>query len=357
MGAFFRTDPSITARGIPRPFDPIQAFSRIANLRRLQQRGQINQQTLEDMERERARMQAIRGAVGAGGTNADILRRLQQDAPLAGLAYREKFAAEQRAAAGEQRTAQKDQLERSKATYKLIGQLAGPLKVLEESEADLETMQVAYADSLAKLAAAGIDVSKLPQEYKLGMAQQAILEAVDVTKQIDQALRAEEAAERKAAREKKLPGVDVPFPADVEAQKKRVRAAGREPDRATRVQAAIARKNNDLLDLQEKYDWREDEEVFFNASTLQALTREQMRQRKQQIQNAFEEELKALGQQVEHFEYPLEWNPVQPATQPAEPAKQRLAKRADVERFAVAQGLTYEQAAQKLKAGGWTIVE
>ncbi len=57
MGAFaFRTDSSITARGIPRAFDPIAAMSRIANLRRLQQLGQINEQQLEAVERKRARL-------------------------------------------------------------------------------------------------------------------------------------------------------------------------------------------------------------------------------------------------------------------------------------------------------------
>jgi len=222
MGAF-RTDPSITARGVAPAFDPIAAMSRIANLRRLQQRGQINQQQLEDMERERERQQAIRGAVGAGGSRADMLRRLQQDAPLAGLDLKERFAKQDFQAA----QTRKSQLENSKATYGLIGQLAGPLDFLEQQGADIETLQVAYADSLGKLADAGIDTSKLPQEYKPGMARQAMMEAVTEKDRIDQALRAEEAAERKVAREKKFPGRDVPFSPEVEAQKKRISAARR----------------------------------------------------------------------------------------------------------------------------------
>ncbi|KKM10231.1 hypothetical protein LCGC14_1722050 [marine sediment metagenome] len=204
MGAF-RTDPSITARGIAPPFDPIAAMSRIANLRRLQQRGQINQQTLEDMERERARKQGIGQALGGGGTRADVLRRLQEGRlPIAAEKYEaesrkieRQAAGEERAEAGEERAARKSQLENAKSTYGLIGQLAGPLNALEEQGADIETMQVAYADSLGKLADAGIDTSKLPQEYKSGMAQQAMMEAVSVSKQIDQALRADELEERK----------------------------------------------------------------------------------------------------------------------------------------------------------------
>ncbi|KKL81854.1 hypothetical protein LCGC14_1990580 [marine sediment metagenome] len=252
MGGFnFRTDPSITARGIAPAFDPIQSLSRIANLRRLQQRGQINQQQLDDMERERARQQAIRGAVGAGGTRADMLRRLQEVAPLAGLKLGAEFAKSDIAAAKEKRevakdarAAKKSQLENALMIYGLVGREAGPLKALEEKGADLETMQVAHADSLGRLADAGIDVSKLPQEYKFGMADQALQEAVSVSKQIDQALRADEAAERKAARERKVPGRDVPFPADVEAQKKRISAARRAekpPDPKVKIRAQEAK--------------------------------------------------------------------------------------------------------------------
>ena len=300
MGAF-RTDPSITARGIPPAFDPIQAYSRIANLRRLQQRGEINQQTLEDMERERARQQAIRGAVGAGGTNADILRRLQQDAPLAGLEYREKFAAEDRAAAGEKRTAQKDQLERAKATYKLIGQLAGPLKVLEESGADLETMQVAYADSLAKLAAAGIDTSKLPQEYKFGMADQALQEAVSVKDQIAQAQRAAELEERTAAR--KAPKLLSP---EEEAQKIRIAAARRAGKPASQAGKALAErtKQRAMREAEKTYekkitaiekDWQREGDAWFNFKTGEQISNDEYLALRQEA----EDELIAAKEQAD----------------------------------------------------------
>ncbi|KKK88759.1 hypothetical protein LCGC14_2739910, partial [marine sediment metagenome] len=171
---------------------------------------------------------AILGAKGAGGTRADVLRRLQEGGlPVAA----EKYAGESRKikteAAVEERAARKSQLENALKIYGIVGREAGPLKFLEEQDADLETMQVAYSDALGRMADFGIDVSKLPQEYKFGMADQALQEAVSVKDQITLALRAEEAAERKAARERKVPGRDVPFPADVEAQKKRISLARR----------------------------------------------------------------------------------------------------------------------------------
>ncbi len=170
MGAYFRTDPSITARGIPPAFDPIAAMSRIANLRRLQQRGQINQLQLEDIERERARQEGIRNALRGGGTRADKLRRLQDVAPLAA----EKYGAESRKIKTEEaiegRAARKSQLENVLKIYDIVGREAGPLNALEEQGADPETLAVAYADSVGRLADAGIDTSKLPQEYKPGMA-------------------------------------------------------------------------------------------------------------------------------------------------------------------------------------------
>ncbi len=301
MGAF-RTDPSITARGIAPAFDPIAAMSRIANLRRLQQRGEINQQTLEDMERERAKQQATRDALRGGGTRADMLRRLQEVAPLAGLDLEERFAKQDFQAA----QTKKSQLENALYKYGIIGREAGPLKALEEKGADLETMQVAYSDALGRLADAGIDPSKLPQEYKFGMADQALQEAVSVKDQLALALRAEEAAERKAARERKVPGRDKPYSPEVEAQRKRLRAAGREPDRAARVQAAIRAKNNAMRELKEQFQFKPKEGVFSNVdlNIVQTVSPEQMRQRRQDIQNAFEEEMKALGQDIEHVEFP-----------------------------------------------------
>ena len=346
MGAFFRTDPSITARGIAPAFDPIAAMSRIANLRRLQQRGEINQQQLEDMERERERQQATRDAVGGGGTRADMLRRLQQDAPLAGLDLKERFAKQDFQAAQTRKT----KLENSKATYGLIGQLAGPLDFLEQQGADIETLQVAYADSLGKLADAGIDTSKLPQEYKPGMARQAMMEAVTEKDRIDQALRAEEAAERTAAR--KAPKLLSP---EEEAQQIRIRRAakGGPKDRAARVQAAIRAKNNAMRELKEQFQFKPNEGVFSNVdlNIVQTISPEQMRQRRQDIQNAFEEEMKALGQDVEHIEFPSE---APGGEGPSAPAA-RIAKRADVERFAASRGLTFEQAAQALRQAGFRI--
>ena len=225
MGAFaFRTDPSIALRGVSRPFDPIAAFSRIAQLRRLQQRGQINQLQLEDAQRERATRQAVRAAaLGSGGDRAKFLQALSETAPVARFGFEERFAKQDIEAGKAQRAARKNQLESASKTFELIGQLAGPLDALEKGGADPETLQVAYADSLGRLAATGVDTSKLPQEYTPGLAARAMVEAVTEKDRIDQFLRAEAIEERK----RPVPGRDVVLSPAVEAQRKRLRAAGR----------------------------------------------------------------------------------------------------------------------------------
>ena len=222
-------------RGVSRPFDPIQAFSRIANLRRLQQRGQINQLQLQDAQRERARQQAIReAALGSGGSQERFVKLLRLSAPVAAFRFQGEFAEQAREAEKDKATLQKSNLENASKTFELIGQLAGPLDALEKGGADPETLQVAYADALGRLAATGVDTSKLPQEYGPGLARRAMVEAVEESKRIDQALRAAEVEEKK----RPVPGLGVPFPPDVEAQKRRLARPTRPPARDIRNREA-----------------------------------------------------------------------------------------------------------------------
>ncbi len=169
---------------------------------------------------------------------ADFLQGLAQKHPLAALEFESQFAGQAREAEKDAAALQKTQLENASKIFGLIGQLAGPLDALEQKDADLETLQVAYSDSLGKLAAAGVDTSKLPQEYSPGLAARAMVEAVDEKNRIDQALRAAELEERKAAREKKVPGVHIPYPPKVEAQKRRLARPTRPPARDIRNREA-----------------------------------------------------------------------------------------------------------------------
>ncbi|KKL21987.1 hypothetical protein LCGC14_2439930, partial [marine sediment metagenome] len=76
--------------------------------------------------------------------------------------------------------------------------------------------------------------------------------------QIDQALRADEAAERKAARERKVPGRDVPFPPKVAAQRMREIAARRTekpPDPKVKIRAQEA-KDRSMARARENYSKR-----------------------------------------------------------------------------------------------------
>jgi hypothetical protein len=257
-GAFaFRTDPSIALRGIPRAFDPIQAYSRIARLRQLQQRGQFNQRQLEEMERKRARLEDIRGIAagafepGKGLNRAEFLQRLAPKYPLAGLEYGERFAAEARAAAGEKRAQGRYErnIEISKEKQKLakhifdldrIGRAGFFIKYLEDKNADRETLAVAWVDQIGRLEKDGVDTSWIPKEYAPGLSDAAIAEALPLKDQLNLRLRQIEHEERKAAREKKVPGVHVPFPPAVEAQKRRLaRPSAR--DLSTEQQRVVAR--------------------------------------------------------------------------------------------------------------------
>lgn len=209
----FHTDTSIALRGVSRPFDPIQAFSRIARLRQLQQRGQINELQLEDLRRERGTQQAVpEAALGSGGNQERFVQLLRLSAPEEAFRLQGEFAEQARGAERDEAGTQKIVLENASKQLGIVAQLSGPLKALEEGGADLETMQVAYADVLERAARLGIDTSKLQKEYIPGFGARAFLESVEAGKQIDQALR-------KMELEKKIPGRDVPFPPGVFKQK------------------------------------------------------------------------------------------------------------------------------------------
>ncbi len=198
MSPVFNTDTSIALRGVSRPFDPIAAFSRIANLRRLQQRGQINQLQLEDLESERERQKAIReAALGSGGDRAQFLQRLSQVAPLARFGFEETFAKQARAKEKDQAALLISKLEGDLATYEIIAREAAPIKAAEERGLSDDALQVMYAGALANLRPE--IAAKLPKIYERGFARDAILESIPAIEQIKNALRAAELEERKRA--------------------------------------------------------------------------------------------------------------------------------------------------------------
>ena len=186
------------------------------------------------MERERARQQATANALRRGGTNADILMRLQQVAPLAGLALKERFAQQDRAEAGEQRAKEKHQLSKWLSDLDFVARKAAPLDAFEKKGADRETLQVMYADALEWLDSKGVDVSRLPKQYTPGYAAIAIAESMPLKDQLSLRLRQAELEER----QEPTPGVHVPFPPKVEAQKRRLARATRPPARDIRNREA-----------------------------------------------------------------------------------------------------------------------
>ena len=107
----FHTNPEITFRGLSRPFDPIQAFSRIARLRQLQQAGKFGELQLEDFQREKTKQQNMRNAALESQGNPDTFTKLLRlTEPQEAFRIQGEFAQQDRVAAGEQRAAQKSQL-------------------------------------------------------------------------------------------------------------------------------------------------------------------------------------------------------------------------------------------------------
>ncbi|HWR49931.1 MAG TPA: hypothetical protein VN428_02420 [Bryobacteraceae bacterium] len=101
-----------------------------------------------------------------------------------------------------------------------------------------------------------------------------------------------------------IPGRDVPFPKDVEEQKRRMAAANRAPSgpaRGTPKQFADLDKNKsaDLLRLKQ---WASDQ--AYNNPDSANSTYADLRNAYQEVQNDYERQIASLGGNVEHFEYP-----------------------------------------------------
>jgi hypothetical protein len=146
-----------------------------------------------------------------------------------------------------------------------------------------------------------------------------------------------------------IPGRDVPYSPEVEAQRRRMAAANRAPERPTRgtpKQFADLDKNKSAELLRMK-KWADDQ-VYADPANTNSVYAE-LRNAYQEIQNDYERQIKSLGGEVEHFEYPSgaefiaqqTGTPVKPRPAP-QPAPQQTPKQ-----------LTVEKASEYLrKAGG-----
>jgi hypothetical protein len=298
------------------------------------------------MERKRARLEDIRGIAagafepGKGLNRAEFLQGLAPKHPLAALEFESQFAGQAREAEKDKAALQKSRLENASKIFGLIGQLAGPGEALEKKGADIETLRVAYADSLARLQAFGVDTSKLPQEYTPGLFARALVEAVTEKDRIDQALRAEEAAERKAAREKKVPGVHVPFPPKVEAQKRRLARARVGRRTATEIQIELYTKDPELYEqIFDRVGIRSERQM--RLKVIEAAMRLSESVSGQVDEKVFAQKLAELSSLVG----------VELENQQAG----KTATREEVEAFARSKGISYGEAAGQLRAEGYTI--
>jgi hypothetical protein len=205
-------------------------------------------------------------------------------------------------------------------------------------------MQVAYADVLKWLEDHDVDTSWMPKEYTPGLADQAIREGLTAKQQVTAAQQAAELAERKAAREKKVPGVHIPFPPKVEAQKRRVARAGRVGRRtATEIQIELYTKDPELYEqIFDRVGIRSERQL--RLKVIEAAMRLSESVSGQVDEKVFAKKLAELSSLVG---VSLE--------NQGQPQAGKTATREEVQAFAQSKGISYKEAAGQLRAEGYTI--
>ncbi len=254
MSPVYYTDPSITLRSVPPPFDPLEAYSRYAYLRNLAGversrsiEDEIRRAQLADLQRERETTGAVRaaarGAVLPEGTyyraapgaerssfdRAGFLQQLAQGAaPEQALGFQQQFAqqdAAQQAAALEQREKlsklTKEQFELTEKFHNRVRNEVSRLLAV-----DPRYRPSGYVELRGQLVsdypgAENIVPAEYPGDQWLLMQAQETETYKTILEQAKE--------ERKAGRE--AVGVTTPFPPEVEAQKRRIATAGRRPTR------------------------------------------------------------------------------------------------------------------------------
>lgn len=159
-------------------------FGQIAQIQGMQQRNRLADLQFAQAEREQAQQMAIGDAyrqnVGADGqiNRAGLIGGLAQGGQGAAIPGIQKTFSEQDKAT---REAEKARLEQAGQQISLIGQVAGSA-----------TDPASYAAGRQRLAAAGIDVSQIPEQFDPQYVAQARQQALNAAQQLEQVWKSKE---------------------------------------------------------------------------------------------------------------------------------------------------------------------
>ena len=274
----FMTDPSITLRGLREPETPFEILSKFAQLKSITQGNQMRDMELADMQGQQAAQAAIQRAIEAAGGDAEkALPEIMKVAPQTGLKFQKQIQ-EWKSADAE---GKKKILDLRIAKSARLGQLAGGIR-------DQASYQSAIQQALQEGVIDQEDAQSIPPQYDPATVQGFQQSALTAQQQLEEARKNQEAADKKteaeaqrnaptagqkefkeyyatwleakglpknaknemAARDafrqslqaprQPVPGTDVPLPADVEEQRKRMNAAraqvnGLSPQQLTKV--------------------------------------------------------------------------------------------------------------------------
>lgn len=160
-------------------FNPAEIDAQIQREKSAQMQNKLAElmlgQKQQEIEQGNALMRVTREAFDptTGKLDANKYRTgLGQTGNYAGL---QKFEADQASLAKTQREAEKERIAMAKSQVELIGQVAGAAKDPQS-----------YAAGLQTLAQAGVDISKIPQQYDPAYVAQARNQALTASQQLDQ---------------------------------------------------------------------------------------------------------------------------------------------------------------------------
>ena len=262
MGAF-ATDPRITLQGLREPESPFEILSKFAQLKSITQGNQMRGMELADMQGQQAERAAIQRAIQAAGGDAEkALPEIMKVAPQTGLKFQKQIQ-EWKSADAE---GKKKILDLRIAKSARLGQLAGGIR-------DQASYQAAIQQAVQEGVIDQEDAQSIPPQYDPSVVQGFQQSALTAQQQLEAARHeqdrqdklAKEEADRKAptatqkefqeyyktwleakglpknaknemaardafrqslqAPRQPVPGTDVPLPADVEEQRKRMNAA------------------------------------------------------------------------------------------------------------------------------------
>jgi hypothetical protein len=240
---------ALSMRPMPAPENPLEVYARGMSLKNMMQRGQIQGLELQQAQQQMQEQEAVKQAIAeAGGDVRKALPKIMQVSPKTGMVYQEWFTAQDTGDI----TKQKSIIDLNLTKIKGLGQLAGSItdqatfsaaidqaekqKFLEPAEAaqlrsapyNPETLKAWQTQALTTVEQLGEVKRKLDEQEAGEKLKKTTAEATMAGQEA--LLTPQERANLRERRE--VPGIDVPYSEDVEAQRTRI-ATGRTGDQET----------------------------------------------------------------------------------------------------------------------------